>query len=70
MNRVQITFKSGAQIEFDCDELTTGRSQITNKLSSMNWNTPAEWADKLHLVELDEVVAIVAMKRHRPGIPG
>jgi hypothetical protein len=69
MERVQITLKSGAQIEFDCDELTTGRNQLTNHLSSMNWSTPADWSKKLHLIELEEIAAIVVLRPRPPMMP-
>ena len=60
--RMQITFKSGAQIEVDVEEFTTGRSPLNNELVKLNWTTPADAAAKLHTIEIDDIVAVVALR--------
>jgi hypothetical protein len=60
--KMQITFKSGAQIVVDVETFSTGRSQLTNELTSLNWTTPPSWTAKLHTVTLAEVVAVVAIE--------
>lgn len=65
--KAQIIFKSGATVEVDIDEITTGRTPITNKLTSLNWKTPADWTAKLHTVDLSEIAAIVI--RDEPNGP-
>lgn len=57
--RAQITFKSGAQIEADIEDLTTSRHALTKELVKIVWDTPEDWTRKLHTVDVDEIVAIV-----------
>jgi hypothetical protein len=60
--RMQITFKSGAQIEVDAGEWTTARNQFTNELTRMDWTTPDAWTAKLHTIDLSQVAAVVALR--------
>lgn len=60
--RMQITFKSGAQITVDVDEFSTGRSPATNELTRFGWTTPDAWTARLHTITLSEVAAIVAIR--------
>lgn len=60
--RAQITLRSGAQIEVDVTELTTGRSPVSNGLNSLKWTTPEQWARKLHTIEMGEIAAIVMLQ--------
>jgi hypothetical protein len=57
--RAHITFKSGAKIVVDVEELTTERSGLTNELTRLNWVTPNGWTNKLHSITLSEIVAVV-----------
>lgn len=59
---MQITFKSGTQVEVDATEFTTTRSPITGELTKINWTTPDGWTTKLHTVDVGEVAAIVGRK--------
>lgn len=63
--RMQITLKSGAQIEADVSEFTTKRNPITGDLTKLEWRTPDGHAAKLNYLDLKEVAAIVAVKRSR-----
>lgn len=60
--KAQITFKSGAQITVDIDAIETSRHRVTGKLTEMQWVTPDGWTAKLHTVDIEEIVAIVALK--------
>jgi hypothetical protein len=60
--KIQVTFKSGAQIEFEVDEFSTGRDHLTRDLISVNWKTPDNWTRRLHTIEVEEIVAIVAIR--------
>jgi hypothetical protein len=57
--KVQIVFKSGAQIEADVDEISTFRNQLTNEITKLKWTTPDGWKRKLHTIQLSEIAAIV-----------
>lgn len=59
--KAQITLKSGAQITFDTDNLTTGRDRVHGNLCSLKWETPDNWTEKLFMIELDEIAAIVLL---------
>lgn len=59
--RMQITFKSGAQIEVDVEEFSTGRSSVTDKLVKLHWTTPADCTAKLHTIDLGDIAAVVAL---------
>ncbi len=60
--RIQITLKSGAQIEADVDGVKTARDPVTLELTKLEWETPGGWTAKLHTIKLDEVAAIVAVR--------
>jgi len=61
-----VTFKSGAQIVFDCADFETGRNGITGRLERITWETPEGATSKLHgIYAMEEVVAIVALSQ--PG---
>lgn len=64
--KMQITFKSGAQIVADAGELTTGRDPLTGELTRMNWTTPDSWTAKLHTISLAEVAAVVMLRDTEP----
>lgn len=61
--RAQITFKSGAQIEVDVDDIATYRNNVTKALTKLEWETPEDYTAKLHTCDIDEIVAIVTMRR-------
>ena len=65
--RAQITLKSGAQIEFDVEDLTSGRTPLTGALVKLQWVTPADWSRKLHFIEMDQVAAIVMLQDKDPS---
>lgn len=58
----QITLRSGAQIEVDVEDLTTGRSPITKELTSLQCTTPEGWTRKLHTIAVGEIAAIVMIQ--------
>lgn len=60
--KLEITFKSGAQVMVDCTEFSTEKSVVTGEIQALNWTTPANWSRKLHSVKLDEVVCLVAVE--------
>lgn len=59
--KIQITFRSGAQVEVDVDEVTTRVSPITGQLLDLKW-IPADrpGAALLYLAGLGDIVAVVA----------
>jgi hypothetical protein len=59
--KMEITLKSGTQIEVDVTEFTTGRNGL-NELAKLNWTTPENWKRKLHTLEMDQIAAIVVVK--------
>lgn len=60
--KMQVTFRSGAQIEVDVVKFSTGRNPLTDDLEKLTWTTPNEWTAKLQTVDLSEVVAVVALR--------
>jgi hypothetical protein len=60
--RIEITFRSGAQITADVEEFSGSWSVIKGDLRSLKWTTPDDWTRKLHRIELSEVVGIVAVR--------
>ena len=60
--RIQITLKSGAQIEVEVEEFISERNAITGALNRLKWETPRGWTAKLHTVEMSEIAAIVALR--------
>lgn len=64
--RVQLTFRSGAQVEFDADKVTSNDS-FGGDIKQFQWETPADWKRKLHNLDLSEVVAIVAIREPEAG---
>jgi hypothetical protein len=66
--KIQITFKSGAQIAFDSESLETARNRVTNNLERLTWHTPEDATAKLHgIYDLAEIVAIVVL--YEPATP-
>jgi hypothetical protein len=61
MKKLQITFKSGAQVTVDCIELKTERNKLNGQLLSLEWMAPAGWKSKLHTVSVDEVACLVVL---------
>jgi len=60
--RMQITFKSGAQVEVDVSKFTTTTSPLDgNVLTGMKWSTPEDATSKLHHLDMSEVVCIAAV---------
>lgn len=59
--KLEITFKSGAQVAVDVTEFSTGKSVIDQELTKLSWTTPEDWTRKLHTVKLDEIVCLVAV---------
>ena len=66
--KIQVTFKSGAQIEFEVDEFSTGRDSLTRDLTAVNWKTPANWTRRLHTIEVEEIIAIVAIREPEDAV--
>jgi hypothetical protein len=61
--KMQITFRSGAQITVDVTEFSTARTPITDKLARLSWKTPENATSWLHgIYDLDDVAAIVAIE--------
>lgn len=61
--RIQITLKSGAQIEADVSEYSTASSLVDGSLSKLNWTTSKDPAAGLKYVDLNEVAAIVTVRK-------
>jgi hypothetical protein len=60
---MQITFKSGAQIEVDVEDFAIGRSPVSDRLVSLKWTTPETYTAKLgYLGDLDDIAAIVRIE--------
>lgn len=66
--RIQITLRSGAQIEADVDEFTIGKSQVSDQIRELHWVSPAGSMRRLKHVALSEIAAIIAI--HEPGDDG
>ena len=62
MKQMQITFKSGAQVTVDCDEVTVSRSRVDHTLEGLKWTTPDGWKSRLMAVELQEIACVVVLK--------
>lgn len=58
--KMQITLKSGAQIEFECDEFSHGR--ISGVLAELKWTSIDDVYPKLVTVGVDEVAAVVRLE--------
>lgn len=59
--KLEITFKSGAQVTVEVSEFSSKRSTISGDLTELNWTTPNEWARKLHSINLTEIACLVAV---------
>lgn len=57
VKKVEITFKSGAQITVDADHVIT--DGLEGSIRQLNWLTPDGWTRRLRKIDLTEVVAIV-----------
>jgi len=60
--KVQITFKSGAQIEFEADDITTKSGRVTGDLTGLEWSSESIDGPRLHWLDANEVVAIVVTR--------
>jgi hypothetical protein len=60
--KLEITFKSGAQVTVDVTEFSTKRSQISNTYGELNWTTPKDWTRKLHSVDLEQIACLIAVE--------
>lgn len=62
--KMQVTFKSGAQIEVDVDEYTCSTNKVTGELTGLDWTfAKHRGASRLSWVRLSEVVAVVRRGR-------
>jgi hypothetical protein len=60
--RMQITFKSGAQVEVDVTKFSTQRDPLGGgDLVGLSWENPADASRKLNYIRLDEVVCVAAL---------
>lgn len=60
--KMEITFRNGVQILVDVTGFETKKSLIDGKITELNWTTPDEWTRKLHKLDLDEILCIVAVE--------
>jgi len=70
--KMQITFKSGAQVVVDVERFETQKGPISAELVSLKWTTPAGWTSKLHYLggDLSDIQAIVAIDEPLPAREG
>lgn len=61
MKQMQITFKSGAQVTVDAEEVIVSRSRIDRTLEGVKWTTPHGWKSRLMAVELQEIACVVVL---------
>lgn len=59
--RLQITFKSGAQVEVDVEDFTAGVDRATGG-PKLSWKDAEDWTSRLDYVDPAEVVAIMAVQ--------
>lgn len=59
--KLEITFKSGAQVTVDVSEFTSKRSLVGGELTEIEWTTPQDWKRKLNSINLSEVACLVAV---------
>lgn len=59
---MQLTLRNGAQIEVDVEDFETSKLPIDGRLTRLSWTAPSDWTRKLHYVDIEEVVAIVAIQ--------
>lgn len=59
--KLEITFKSGAQVTVDASEFTSKRNQLSGDLTELNWVTPQDWKRKLNSIDLSQVACLVAV---------
>lgn len=60
--KLEITFKSGAQVVVDVTEFSTKRSQISGQFTELTWTAPEDWARKLTGLDLTEIACLVAVE--------
>ena len=60
--KLQIHLDTGALIEVDADSFATQKDRATQHINHLEWTTPDGWLSKLHSVDLDRIVAIVAVR--------
>lgn len=61
MMRIQVTFKSGAQIEFRSKTLTSEKRSADGKMVGLKWNTEHKNGPRLHHIDLTDVDAVVIL---------
>jgi hypothetical protein len=71
--RIQITFKSGAQIKIDADDITWNHNSLTNEIVEYSIIHPADARldsfNKLLYMQPDEIIAMVRMRDDSTNIP-
>ena len=60
--KLEITFKSGAQVTVDVSEFKTHKSVIDGEFKQLDWTTPRNWKRKLHTIDLKEIACLVAVE--------
>ena len=63
--KMQVTFRSGVQIEADVEEFTLGRGGIDGALREITWTNKPVPARRLKYLDASEIVAVVAV--HDPS---
>lgn len=64
--KVQITLKSGVQLNVEATEITKTHNQITGELTGLEW-TSIDGRPALFTITLHEVAAIVVTKDPEPA---
>lgn len=64
--RIQITLRSGAQIEVDVSRYKVEverdrRARVPDRISGISWRTPREWRAALEFIDAAEIAAVVAL---------
>lgn len=63
--KIQITLRSGTQIEADVEEFTIGRGGLSGEMRELQWVNPPDALRKLKYLDINDVVAVVAI--HEPS---
>jgi len=63
--KMQITLRSGTQIEADVEEFTLGRGGIDGALREITWTNQPVPSRRLKYLDASEIVAVVAI--HDPS---
>lgn len=59
MMRVQVTLKSGAQIEFVVSEITRRQGGVTGQLTGLEWKNAESGGPALFSIDVNEIAAVV-----------